>query len=73
MKKSEKGGTRPAHRASAKYGTLVAILPMEKWDAGQAVVLPHSLKMVARVELTLPKPSRLSMIDRSTAEATGDG
>ena len=25
---------------------------MEKWDAGQAVVLPHSLKIVARAELT---------------------
>ena len=57
MKKSEKGGTRPAHRASAKYGTSVTILSMEKWDAGQAVVLPHSLKIVARAELTLPKPS----------------
>ena len=43
--------------ASAKYGTSVAILSMEKWDAGQAVVLPHSLKMVARAKLTLPKPS----------------
>ena len=57
MKKSEKGGTRPAHRASAKYGTSVAILSMEKWGAGQAVILPHSLKMVARAKLTLPKPS----------------
>ena len=57
MKKSEKVGTRPAHRASAKYGTSVAILPMEKWDVGQVVVLPHSLKMVARAKLTLPKPS----------------
>ena len=57
MKKSEKGGTRPAHRASAKYGTSVAILSMEKWDAGQVVVLPHSLKMVAKAKLTLPKPS----------------
>ena len=36
-----KGGTRPAHRVSTKYGTSVTILPMEKWDAGQAVVLPH--------------------------------
>ena len=35
----------------------MAILSMEKWDAGQAVVLPHSLKMVARAKLTLPKPS----------------
>ena len=57
MKKSEKGGTRPAHRVSAKNGTSVTILSMEKWDAGQAVVLPHSLKIVARAELTLPKPS----------------
>ena len=46
---------------------------MEKWDAGQAVVLPHSLKIVARAELTLPKPSRLSMIDGSTAGAANDG
>ena len=29
--------------------------------------------MVARAELTLPKPSRLSMIDRSTAGAADDG
>ena len=57
LKKSEKGGTSPAHRASMKYRTSVAILSMEKRDAGQAVVLPHSLKMVARAELTLPKPS----------------
>ena len=57
MKKSEKGGTRPAHRASVKYGILVIVLSMEEWDAGQAVVLPHSLKIVARAELTLPKPS----------------
>ena len=57
MKKSEKGGTRPTHRASARYGTSVAVLSMEKWDAGQAIVLPHSLKMVARAKLTLPKPS----------------
>ena len=33
------------------------ILSMENRDAGQAVVLPHSLKIVARAELTLPKPS----------------
>ena len=68
-----KGGTNPAHRASAKYWTSVTTLSMEKWDAGQAVVLSHSLKRVARAELTLPKPSWLSMIDRSTAGATDDG
>ena len=56
MKKSEKGGTRPAQRAPAKYWTSVTILSMEKWDAGQAIILPHSLKIVARAELTLPKP-----------------
>ena len=33
------------------------ILSMENQDAGQAVVLPHSLKIVARAELTLPKLS----------------
>ena len=63
------GGTSPAHKASAKYRTSVTTLSMEKWDAGQAVVLPHSLKMVARAELTLPKASGLSMIDRSRAGA----
>ena len=57
------GGTNPAHRASAKYWTSVTTLSMEKWDTGQVVVRPHSLKMVARAELTLPKPSWLSMID----------
>ena len=49
------------------------ILSMENRDAGQAVVLPHSLKMVARAELTLSKPSRLTMIDRSTAGAADGG
>ena len=67
------GGTNPAHRASVKYRTSMGILSTEKREAGQAIVLPHSLKMVARAELTLPKPLQLSMIDRSTAEAAGDG
>ena len=49
------------------------ILSMENRDAGQAVVFPHSLKMVARAELTLSKPSRLTMIDRSTAGAADGG
>ena len=35
----------------------MTVLSMEEWAAGQAVVLPHSLKIVARAELTLPKPS----------------
>ena len=39
---------------------------------GQNVVLPHSLKMVARAELTSSKLSRLSMIDWSTAGAIDD-
>ena len=73
MKKSEKGGTRPTHRASARYGTSVAVLSMEKWDAGQAVVLPHSLKMVARAKLTLPRHSQSSMVDWPTAGATDGG
>ena len=49
------------------------ILSMENQDAGQAVVLPHSLKMVARAELTLSKPSRSTRIDRSTTGAADDG
>ena len=52
-----KGGTRPTHRASARYGTSLAVLSMDKWDAGHAIILPNSLKMVARAKLTLPKPS----------------
>ena len=73
IEESREGGTRPAHKALAKNRTSVTTLSKEAWDAGQAVVLPHSLKIVARAELTLPKPSRLSMIDRSTAGATDDG
>ena len=49
------------------------ILSMENRDAGQAVVLPHSLKVVARADLALPKPSRLVIIGRSTAGAASDG
>ena len=73
MKKAEKGGTRPAHRASAKNQTSVTILSREAWDAGQTVVLPHSLKIVARAEWTLFKASGLSMIDRATAGVTAGG
>ena len=51
------GVTRPAHKASVKHGTSVAILSMEKWDVVQAVVLPHSLKTVARAKLSLPRHS----------------
>ena len=71
MKKSEKGGTRPAHRASAKYGTSVAILSMEKWDVDQAIIIPHSLKMVARAELTLSKPSEGAANGGGQGEDTG--
>ena len=53
MKKAEKGGTRPAHRASAKNQTSVTTLSKEAWDAGQTVVRPHSLEMVARVKAQL--------------------
>ena len=73
MKKAEKGGTRPAHRASAKNRTSVTILSREAWDAGQTVVLPHSLKIVARGEQTLSKASGLSMIDRATAGVAAGG
>ena len=46
---------------------------MEKWDAGQAVVLPHSLKTVARAKLSLPRHSWLSTVDWPTAGATNGG
>ena len=73
MKKAEKGGTRPAHRASAKNRTSVMILSRKAWDAGETVVLPHSLKIVARAERTLFKASGLSMIDRAMAGASAEG
>ena len=73
MKKAEKGGTRPAHRVSAKNRTSVTILSKEAWDAGQAVVLPHSLKLEAMAERTLPKASRLSINDRPMAGAIARG
>ena len=73
MKKAEKGGIRPAHRASAKNWTSVTILLKEAWDAGQAVVLLHSLKLEARVEQTLTKASSMSMSDWSTAGAAAGG
>src|SRR3954466_6625325 len=37
------------------------------------LVLPHSLKAVATAGLSLPRHSRLSMIERPTAGATGGG
>ena len=73
MKKAEKGGTRPAHKASAKNRTSVTVLARKAQDAGQTVVRPHSLKMEARAEWTLSKASGLSMIDRSTAGAAAGG
>ena len=73
MKKAEKGGTRPARRASAKNRTSVTILSKEAWDTGQAVVLLHSLNMEARAERTLAKASRLSISDRPTAGAIARG
>ena len=73
MKKVEKGGTRPAHRASSKNRTSVMILSREAWDAGQTMVLPHSLKIMARVEWTLFKASGLGMIDRATAAVAAGG
>ena len=51
----------------------MTILSREAWDAGQTVVLPHSLKIVARAERTLFKASGLSMIDRAMAGAAAGG
>ena len=73
IKEGRKGGTRPAHRASAKSWTSVMILSREAWDAGQTVVLPHSLKIVARAEQTLFKASGLSMIDQAMAGPAAGG
>ena len=51
----------------------MTILSKEAWDTGQAVILPHSLKLEARAEQTLSKASRLSMSDWSTAGAATGG
>ena len=73
LKKAEKGGTRPAHRASMENRTSVTILSMEAWDAGQTIVLPHSLKLEASAGRIFSKASRLSTSDRPTAGLiTGD-
>ena len=73
MNKAEKGGIRPAHKASLKNRTSVTVLARKAWDAGQTVVRPHSLKIEARAEWTLSKASRLSMVDRLTAGAAARG
>ena len=51
----------------------MTILSREAWDTGQTVVLPHSLKIMARAERTLFKASGLSMIDRATAGPAAGG
>ena len=51
----------------------MTILSREAWDAGQAVVLPHLLKIVARAERTLSNASGLSMIDQVTAGVAAGG
>ena len=40
---------------------------MEAWDAGQTVVLPHSLKLGASAGRIFSKASKLSTSDRPTA------
>ena len=57
LKKAEKGGTRPAHRASMKIWTSVAVLSTEARDAGHATIPPHSLKLVASAGQTLSMSS----------------
>ena len=73
MKKAEKGGTRPAHKALAKNQTSVTTLSKEAWDAGQTVVFPHSLKLEASAEQTFSRASKLSMSDLSMAGAADGG
>ena len=66
-------GIRPAHRASTKNWTSVAALSTEAQDAGQAAVLPHSLKLVASARRTLSMASSLSTRDRPMAGSTAKG
>src|SRR3989337_1629410 len=70
---AEKGGTRPAHRASTKNWTSVAVLSMEARDAGQATIPPHSLKLVASAGRTLSMASWLSTRDRPLAGSMAGG
>ena len=67
MKKEEKGGIKPAHRASRRMWTSVTVLSMEARDASQATVFPHSLKLEASAGQTLPRAYRLSTSDQPTA------
>ena len=46
---------------------------MEAWDAGQAIVFPHSLKLEASAGQTLPMAARLSTSDQPTAGSIGGG
>ena len=73
LKKAEKGGTRPAYRASMKNWTSVAVLSMEARDAGQATVLPHLLKSAMSAGRTLSIASWLSANDRPTAGSMAGG
>ena len=73
LKKAEKGGTRPAHRASMKNCTSMAVLSTEARDAGQATVPSHLLQLVASAGRTLSMASWLSTRDRPTAGSMAGG
>ena len=73
MKKAEKGGIRPAQRASIQIGTSVAARAVRVRDAGQATVSPHSLKLEASIGRTLSMASSLSTRDRPSAGAKDGG
>ena len=53
--------------------TLVAVLPTEARDEGQAIVPPHSLKLVASAGRALSMASWFSTRDRPTAGSTAGG
>ena len=73
VEEGEERGIRPAQRASMKIGTAVAARAMRAWDAGQATIFPHSLKLVASMGRTLSMASSLSTKDRPTAGSTAGG
>ena len=73
IEESGERGNQASPQASTKNRTSVMILSKEEWDTGQAVVLPHSLKLEARAERTLSKASGLSISDRPMAGAIAGG
>ena len=56
-----------------KKGTSVVVRSIQAWDAGQATVSPHSLKLDVSMGHTFPMASLLSTPNRPTAGSAAGG